>query len=142
MVPIMAFLHEKVLLLTQPSQDLPLLVRAQRMPGPYPTAGPQKGHPAACGAQGSVAHVTLQPVCEGGSASPFSPGPRDRWGRTTRGGIRSPGLAVREKWGPYNCLMLILWFVSPIQERNEALDDFACPEPENQVCVVYIQTCW
>lgn len=54
MVPIMAFLQEK-LLLTQPSQDLALLVRAQRMPGP---------HPAACGAQGSVAHVTLQPVCE------------------------------------------------------------------------------
>lgn len=43
MVPIMAFLQEKVLLLTQPSQDLPLLVRAQRMPGPYPTAGRQRG---------------------------------------------------------------------------------------------------
>lgn len=36
MVPLTAFLQEELLLLIQPSQELPMLIRAQRMPGPPP----------------------------------------------------------------------------------------------------------
>lgn len=130
MVPLTTFLQEELLLLTQLSQELPLVVRAQGVPGPPPTAAGSlkpccspKGDPAACGdslgalqqarpVQQGPGHCGMCDIpmsaCErGGSASPVNPGPRGgRQERATRGGIRSPGLAGQESRGPYDFCML------------------------------------
>lgn len=55
--------------------------------------------------------------------------------------IRSPGLAGQESWLAMTVPYSQLWFVSPMQERDEALDDLTGPEPQNQVRFIYIQTC-
>lgn len=95
-----------------------------------------------------MAHVTSQPVrargglsitsefrtMEGGGAA----GRKGSWEEE----LGAQGWLARGPGVPMTVSHSQPWFVSPIQERNEALDDFTGPEPENQVCFIYIQTCW
>jgi len=144
MVPLTVFLREELFLLTQLSQELPSLVRAERMPGPplccwLPEAVLlPKGDPVLVGAVSDIPTG----VCERGAQ--HHQRVQDPGGRAGKGCERrsEEGWLGRRAGVPRAVSRSRPRFVSRVQERNEALDDFPGPKPENQVRFIYIQTCW